>query len=251
MAQPRPLDKPPVREAIIDIAIIPQLPPDKLLFEPFVEVLRRDFPVVEQTRRFSGEFEILPDQSLVPKPTLEEFHGYLFRTDDRLNVAQFRVDGFSFNKLAPYKDWEEVFPKALELWKIYLEHLKPQKISRLAVRYVNEIKLPLGNKGIEEFLERPPRLPENFSKGSLINYFLDRLGFFDSDLRVSVNLTQAYEGVFNEEGISIILDIDCYTNEDVSPKDFESLREVFGRLRALKNQIFFGSITEEAVKLFL
>jgi uncharacterized protein (TIGR04255 family) len=251
MANPRLLNRPPVREAIIDISIIPQLPSDRSLFEPLIEMLKEEFSVAEQRRSFSGGFEIAPETGFVQKPTMDEFYGYVFKTEDNLKVAQFRIDGFTLNKLAPYKDWEEVFPKALELWRIYVNQLKPQKISRLGVRYVNEVRLPLAVKNIGDFLTRPPLIPNELAKNPLVNYFLDRLGFFDSDLRVNVNLTQAYEGVFNEEGVSIILDIDSYTDENVSPSDFERLREIFGRLRELKNQVFFGSITEEAVKLFL
>ncbi len=46
------------------------------------------------------------------------------KTPDRLNVAQFRRDGFTFNRLRPYTKWEEIRPEALRLWQLYTAKAK-------------------------------------------------------------------------------------------------------------------------------
>ena len=81
--------------------------------------------------------------------------GYRYKTETE--IAQFRVDGFTFSKIAPYTTWGEVSSEALRLWKVYVEVAKPRQVSRVAVRYINRMRLP-NVKDLGEYLEAPPQV---------------------------------------------------------------------------------------------
>jgi len=50
--------------------------------------------------------------------------------------------------------------------------------------------------------------------------------------------------------VSVILDIDVYRETEFSPDGVE-MWEYLSQLRALKNAVFFESLTEKAVELYL
>src|SRR5271166_4289865 len=82
--------------------------------------------------------------------------GWRYQTANE--VAQFRVDGFTFSKIVRYTTWEEIFEEAFRLWKVYVDAAEPRYVSRVAVRYINRMRLP-AVKDLGEYLVAPPRLP--------------------------------------------------------------------------------------------
>src|SRR5436190_21056320 len=83
--------------------------------------------------------------------------GLLFYSEDEKAVVQFRLDGFTFNKLQPYSSWEEIFPETWRLWALYQSAIGNVQITRLAVRYINRLALPSGDFG--RYLTALPQLP--------------------------------------------------------------------------------------------
>jgi uncharacterized protein (TIGR04255 family) len=45
-----------------------------------------------------------------------------------LDVAQFRRDGFTVNRLAPYTGWQRLKALATELLPLFLEHARPERM---------------------------------------------------------------------------------------------------------------------------
>ena len=59
-----------------------------------------------------------------------------------------------------YGNWEDMSKVAKELWEIYLTVAKPQAVSRIAVRYINSLPIPLPIGDFSEYLNVPPVVPE-------------------------------------------------------------------------------------------
>jgi len=170
--------------------------------------------------------------------------GWLYRGSG--GVAQFRIDGFTFSKLEPYTTWEEVFGEAHRLVKIYMEIARPLEMSRLAVRYINRLRVP-GPADLRDYLEAPPILPPPMP--SAIREFLTRVLVLDSKRNASAVLIQALEASLDPETIQLLLDIDAFREVALPPED-SSLPEIFEQLRGLKNDIFFASVTEKTVERY-
>jgi uncharacterized protein (TIGR04255 family) len=201
-----------------------------------------DYPVMEQTRLFKGDVKIEGKQ--VSQTTVDKgMHGLIFRSQEKAQIAQFRRDGFTFNKLHPYTSWEKVFAEAWRLWELYTSCSSPESVSRVAVRYVNHINIPLPGD-ISHYITDPPTIPENVPR-KMSNYF-KRIVVRDEDAKLSANIIQALEPRASDRLVVFLLDIDVYSERDYEP-GFDKLEDVFESLRVLKNQIFFNYVTEKTM----
>ena len=160
MAKHRHLSNAPIAEALIDLKIKPQLGDEVL---PTLESIKDDigdlYPICGPFKSIGGEFHI---KEGAPKLTSSDvvIEGYIFKTKDEKQLAQFRKNGFTFNKLYPYTCWEDILEEALRLWKIYLEKASPETVTRIAVRYINKMELPLPALDFSEYLIEPPKIAD-------------------------------------------------------------------------------------------
>ncbi len=162
-------------------------------------------------------------------------------------VAQFRIDGFTFSKLEPYTTWEEVFAEASRLWQLYVAKAQPPEVIRVAVRYINRLRVPVPAE-LSEYLAAPPVLAS--PSPQRLRQFLCRMAVDDPSRNISAVVVQASEPLIGQEAIALLIDIDAFKeNLSVAPTD-PSLPETFGQLRDLKNEIFFASLTEKAVEMY-
>jgi uncharacterized protein (TIGR04255 family) len=244
MARPREhLSKAPIVEAIIDFRV-PRLEivtPD--VFSDLEASIGKQYASKSPIQLFQGAFGVDNGRLLDPTQSQVEW-GWRYQTEHE--VAQFRVDGFTFNKLEPYTSWDEVFAEAFRLWTIYRRLAKPAQVSRLAVRYLNRMRLP-GMEAIGLYLEAPPTLPAPIPQ--LLREFLTRVYVDDDGTGASAVIVQALEKSMDPNTFSILLDIDAFREVPLPPDD-PSLPEIFNRLRMLKNDIFYASVTEKTVEIY-
>lgn len=245
MADPRQLSNPPLREALIDIRVVQEDTFDPERVHGVRPLVVGDYPTVQHQWVLEGQIHIGEDAQPVP-PGRRRFNGLIFHDADSKQVAQFRVDGFSFSRLSPYTDWNDVFPEAMRLWQIYLDVLTPQYVSRVAVRYVNAIEVSPPVE-LEEYFTAPPYIPDGAPTDALVN-FLMRTTSTHSEWDVSVHLTHASEDVSTDGAVTIVLDLDVFKVVQLRPMEDQAVLEsVFDQLRDVKNRMFFASITDELV----
>lgn len=246
MARIRHLERAPITEAIVDFRV--RLPADfkAELFAPLKERLRDTYPVAEEGRAFKARFQF---QEGKPAATDAEFMGlqaYLFKSADGHNIAQFRVDGFTYNRLAPYTRWNDVRPEALRLWELYVEVAHPLALDRLALRYINNLRLePPGD--LKRYLEvLPPQFP---GMPRLLGTFLMRVSSLDPETGLAAHVTEALERAPDPATAVIILDIDVFTTTGLGLAT-ERLLPALEALHDMKNEVFFGCITEATARLY-
>jgi uncharacterized protein (TIGR04255 family) len=162
-------------------------------------------------------------------------------------VAQFRTDGFTFSKLERYTSWGDVFAEASRLWRLYVSKAHPPEVIRVAVRYINRLRIPVPAE-LSEYLTAPPALAS--PSPQRLRQFLCRIVVDDPERDSSAVVVQASEPLIGQEAIVLLIDIDAFKeNLSVAPTD-PSLPEMFEQLRDLKNEIFFASLTEKAVEMY-
>ncbi|MGK7311236.1 MAG: TIGR04255 family protein [Candidatus Longimicrobiales bacterium M2_2A_002] len=247
MAQIRHLDNAPISEALIDVRVKPQAALETSALRELPDKIRQEFPTLEEKRVFEGVLKLQPgkEEFQTKAPNL---YGFLHRSEDGRNVVQFRRDGFTFSRLKPYTEWEKVVAEAQRLWHVYLGQAAPQMVTRIAVRYINHIRLPLPMEDFGDYLLAPPALPE--SAPSSISNFLSRVTLYYPEQRIAVNLTQSLESAADaDDQIVILLDIDAFIADDFEPESVQIWDELWN-LRDRKNELFFGSITERTAELF-
>jgi uncharacterized protein (TIGR04255 family) len=190
-----------------------------------------------------ARFGINAGQVLEPKQ-VQMAIGWVYTGDAA--IAQFRVDGFTFSKLEPYTTWEEVFGEAGRLWEIYVQTARPVEISRVAVRYINRLRLP-GPAELRDYLEAPPVLPPPIPQ--TVREFLTRVVVEDTQHASSAIVIQALEASFDPAIVPLLLDTDAFRDVSLPPND-PSVPAIFEALRRLKNDIFFATITERTVEMY-
>ena len=248
MAEVRHLNNAPITEAIIDFRV--KLP-SEFKAEAFLELknlIGERFPKVEERRLFTSQFRINKGELQLPSSKYHGVQGYFFRPKDDKKVAQFRVDGFTFSRLRPYTQWEEMLEEARELWGIYCGIAQPEAITRLAVRYINHINIPLPIDDLSDYLTASPRIPDNIQ--GVISGFLSKVVVYVQEMDVAANIVQALEkSTKPDKHITVVLDIDSYKLGDFTADNGE-IWDILANLRNLKNRIFFNSITDQTVRLF-
>jgi uncharacterized protein (TIGR04255 family) len=177
--------------------------------------------------------------------------GMGFWNKNNNQVLQVRLDGFTFSRLEPYEDFERLRDEARRLWNIYREVVRPKRVTRVAVRYINQFNIPTKAERIEPedyfytFPQISKKLPPNFRD---FGPYLMSLRMNQDDLKGVLVLNQAMTPPRLPETISIVLDFDLYI-EHPPITDEQDLWAVFDRLRERKNLYFEACITDKAREL--
>jgi uncharacterized protein (TIGR04255 family) len=241
------LPKAPIIEAVIDLraALAPTLNVEKL--QEAHPTIRHDYPQMKTQRSWVGQ--MMQAAGKPPTQAMRDLGitGYEFSSADGKYVAQFRRDGFSFSRLAPYTSWEDVFSRAATLWKVFYELTQPIEVNRIAVRTINRILLPVPVSNLSKYLTAPPSIPPG-TPNELLG-FVTQLFVIDRATNIVSNIIQTVEQGPREVHIPIILNTDVYLERPFQPADSALLKQ-FEALRHMKNLIFFRSLTPEIIETF-
>lgn len=242
------LSNAPIAEAVLDFRV--KLPSDFKLdvFQPVRTELAPEYPRFEEQQIVEQMFKQEPGSAAEVSTRFSGIHGYRLLSSDGTNVVQLRRDGFTLSRLNPYTSWDEVFTEAWRLWCLYLEVAKPVEVSRVAVRYINRMLFPLPFTDPGEYLKAPPMTTEGWPKE--MTSFLSRVVMYEPESDITVNVIQALEPQISPEGpVALIFDIDAYQDVSLQPAD-GTIKERFGKLRLMKNQVFFSGLTPKAIDQF-
>ena len=237
----------PINEALVDIRV--ELPKEIVLtnLESFHDLTKKRFPKKEVRISLEGGIKLSSKGEIETIPASGKTEGYLFKSQESGKIVQARLNGFTFNKLRPYKDWQTFSSEAHDLWNLYFQTFKPIKIIRIALRYINRIDIPLPINDLKEYIltvpEIAPKLPQT------LDQFFMRLIILNSDIQAKAIITQTMGTPIEDQKIPLIFDIDVFQNAIYTDNKIEMWEE-FEKLRIFKNDIFFNSITEKTRGLF-
>lgn len=227
----------PITEALIDLRV--ELP-DGVTLATLTDVhssIKADYPMLQELMIFQGQMVAGASVGATASQTQV---GYIFSSSDQKQIFQARLDSFTFSQLAPYDRWDTFRNEAQRLWSIYQSVTKPKCVSRLALRYINRLDLPLPFEDLKDYLrtvpEVSPDLPQNLS-----GYFM-QLQIPQEDLRAMLILNQALIPPPSLDVVSVLLDIDI--NREIELPDTETVWDVLEQLHTRTDQVFEACITD-------
>ena len=244
MARPRHLRKAPIREALVDIAVKTRPGTSIQALEALYEDVRDEFSGKQEIRTAEVEVNFAQETNRLTNTII----GYAFRaSDDNNRVVQFRLNGFTCNWLKPYSEWVELKSLAQRMWRIYAARIQPEHVTRLGLRFINQLELPVPRNDFNEYLTAQPNVPPALPQ-SVMSFFT-RIAFRNEATDCFAVVTQASEGLVKPDVFPLILDIDTSKVGQWEPNSDE-IWQCLDQLRDFKNLIFFESLTEEAVRIF-
>jgi uncharacterized protein (TIGR04255 family) len=245
MALTRPLAHPPIREAIIEVK-------SELVDFSRVDAVRERlagaFPNAKPFRLASVALQ-LPEER---RGADAGQTGWRCESEDGTEVALVRTDGLSYGRLAGYPGWEAFVDRFMGVWGIYVEAAAPVEVRRVGVRYVNDLRLPIGNQvDFERYLTCLPRAPAGLAPE--LADFLVQMTLPGGVPGLRSAVTQATDtSARSDHELPVILDIDTSWERTLPVDERLPMRlpEALGTIRALKNRVFFGLLTEELVSTY-
>jgi uncharacterized protein (TIGR04255 family) len=245
MAQIRHLNRAPIAEAVIELRIRAGNGVPLELLDKLVERWKSDYPTASKVESLAATLGIQQGRPLTD--TQYQQLGLLAKSANAQRAVQFRIDAFAFSRLSPYSSWEQVRPEALRLWGSYRETVRPDLVTRVGVRYINRLRLPLP-VDLTAYFTSAPIVPEMLPQ--TLRSYLTRKVLHDRDTGNSVTVTQASEPSSDPDHIVVLLDVDAFREVDLDSSRFSEIDSVLESLRDLKNRAFFGSITERTVEMY-
>lgn len=234
----------PIAEALLDVRVEPVGEDDLLALGRFSDDL---YPQRVESVLMGAEVETGPLG--VATRAIRKMNGFRFVSADGLQIVQLRTDGFTFSRLAPYEEWEIFFAEARRLWCAYVDLAPPHRISRMSLRYINQVLMPEGAVQIDDYLRTRPEISDDMPTVTT-GYFLTMEVPIDQYGCVAQVIQTMLPPDDEVPNTRLVLDIDAYRLVDLAltmGKDSLSVFDsVFSDLRNAKNLVFEASITDTA-----
>ncbi len=248
MARQRHLPHAPITEALIDIHVEPRHDLTFPALQQTIATPEFGYYVKNPISQEMFAFKLTLDGEQ-PQTTAEASQiGLRLHSHDEKYVAQCRLSGFTLSRLRPYEEWSTLIREAKHVWAIYTERLAPVRVTRVATRFINNLQLPMRLGGsFQEYLHKLVDVPDEAPQA--VASFLQRFQLVDVQSNALVNLTLALESTPTLGPAPVVIDVDAFIEKDLDPGGVE-LWVILEQLRALKNQCFFGSLTERAAELY-
>ncbi len=153
----------PAQETIYTIRAIAPVPTDlDRIRVPLVAALAGAFPSVEDFTAIQTTLQ-QPTSEAPVVSTEKRAMGYRFKSAGGGHVAHFMLDGLVVNWVrAEYEGYEKSIGALTRYWQIYQEHFQPIAVDHVALRYINQLQLPLDAKrglSFKDYIKNGPNLP--------------------------------------------------------------------------------------------
>jgi len=240
MADPRHLTRAPIKEALIHIQVTSAGGMDAV--QRLGDKLSASFTSHVDLWQNSVGLTINPTG--VSSATTEQAKIGI-RLDAAPHVLQIKPGGFTFSRLAPYENWEQMRDQAMPYWQAFVDEIQPIDVTGLSVRYINSIPIPAPLGGFETYLTCPPEVPLSLPQS--ISGFLQQTVIVDAGSNNVARVTQALEnGPSDANLMRILLDIDLSHQQGFGVRD-SGVWDALDSLRHFKNKIFFEYLTEKTI----
>ncbi|MBN2568116.1 MAG: TIGR04255 family protein [Deltaproteobacteria bacterium] len=237
----------PIAEAVLEIMVQLKDGFEITNLKTIHDQIKERYPEIKERKYVKGGLDLHDKGKPILLPTTGGTDGFILRSPTEKKVIQTRVDGFAFNKLNPYENWSTFSKESRELWKLYLSIANPIKISRISLRYINRIEVPLPISDFSEFILTNPEIAPGLPQG-VSNFFM-RFEILKEDIPANAVIIVAMEQPTASNKLPLILDIDVICNHDYT-NSMDKMWDDFEKLRNLKNEFFFKSITQKTRELF-
>jgi uncharacterized protein (TIGR04255 family) len=232
--------KPPITEAVIEVRFSPPLP-EKLLRKLIAQIKPR-YELMEEQIEF--EFQLGTDATPQIK---QDFSGARFRSVDASDTVILQKNLLIVSRTPPYTGWTALVERMSAEIGVLRKFAPDRTFSRLGVRYLNRIDIPLigdGHFTPEPYLTFYPARPVVLS-GPAQGYSVAFAGCLVDDYMINVNSGITPSPLIDHA--AILVDVDAYIE---GPMDFKTVLERIDGVRGVKNSVFESLITDSARQTF-
>lgn len=232
----------PITEAVLELRYAQPLAQE--VAEKAAEAVAKDYfyNEIEQNINFSLEASAAKVETL--------WEGRKLSSLDRADAVFFRRSTFVCSRLAPYLGWDEFIPRAKKAWAACKKNAGSIEISRIGLRYVNRIDVPLREgetMNVEDYLNFLPKSPHAFTEPMATFLVQTNRSMGVDDCNFMVLSTTIPSPLINT--ISLALDLDVSREANI-PRREDELWSLIDRMRAHKNFVFESCVTDRARALF-
>lgn len=254
MAQSVHLRTPPIHEALIDFVFSGTNADDAVLHH-LIESMQQAGWKKDQISEATFETFVGPPKGKEPGPVLRSSAssavvGYSLTNPSGTRIIQVREDRLTVSHVNDYDDWEHLERDAKDALGRFVEFMRPDAITRIATRFINRISVAQEHaSSFNHYLISPPVLIEGLGSGRITDFIRRQvIRGLDSDFVAVLNVATA-SPTSKESSKALILDIDVFKEQRIALDD-DCVSSCFHALRAIKNTIFFGSLTDAALEPF-
>jgi uncharacterized protein (TIGR04255 family) len=239
---PRSYGRPPITEAVIDFRVNGSAKMEDL--ERLSQKLHSRYPTKQGIQ--DVEIQVGAQNAVDMTPA-----GYRLASLDQADVCVLNIGGITTSRLAPYLGWESLEHSMLANWKAWRKIAGLTLPSRIGVRFINRIDVPVDlvdKVPITDYIRLHIEFP-NVSDAPWIG-FSTQLSTASMRPHWNVNLGAGLVSPPPLLGyISLLLDIDVWRSEEIptAAKDQEAL---LTEARELKNELFEQFVTDNSRELF-
>lgn len=164
-------------------------------------------------------------------------------------ILQLRRQGFTYSHMSPYTRWSVFSQEARSLWLDFVHNCSPEFVRRVAVRYINRLKLPRAPIKLEDYLAVYPMVPPAYEP--IQGLLLQLQGRHESvDPLCNSLVTIASEQQGADPGFQpLLLDIDVFVEKKL-PVNGDACWSLLDQLRVKKNDLFEATITSKLRETF-
>lgn len=241
---PIKLNNPPIIEAVLDIDCEFKSPLDiKDIEAEASKLLAKQYPKKRAIFLQNHKFE--PNEYSVKSGLT----AYQFLKNDEKQLVQYRTEGFSFNRLAPYTSLDDYLPQIKKHWEIFRKLTNPIQIKAIRLRYINRFFLPLrsGEVKVGEYLAVSPLTADR--ERLVLLGFMDQYIALDKKTKNQVRSVITHQLADNDK-LPVIFDNSVIAPFSGNPENWNQIRKKIIELRELKNHVFQKTLTKKCLKLF-
>jgi uncharacterized protein (TIGR04255 family) len=245
------LSRAPIAEAVLEVRARAQVHWEKDEISRKIAEKVPEYPATMAEHGIENKINTSPNVSGeldVPSNVGIQWQGFRCQPPGVPQVVRFTRDAFLFSRLQPYENFDTFLQEGLRLLQLHWEIAKPGDIQRLGLRFTNRIIIP-PNGRLRDYFTAPPR--------EMSKLKLPLSGFYHNDSIVvpghpyAGNVVKTMQ-VFPEATKlppALILDLSVYVLGPL-PFSVDSISVHLKNMRWLKNKLFFGNLTLEALQQF-
>lgn len=255
LTQHMQLARPPIQEAIIQF-VFKDVTISRDVLASIADGFVKDGWNRQKTEQIdtvidAGALAAAGNSSPAVVSSARSFLGYVVMSQQDEARVQLRPSSVSVSK-TKYTKWEDLVALAQRAFDSYSPLTSAGRVKQVSTRFINRIAPIPGIDSFDEILKRPPKTTDGLP-GAYVADFMRRHivrgieGGFAANLTVG---TVVWEPKDIEPGKTLVVDIDAFLECDL-PADFSAFTESLSRLRHIKNDLFFGSLTDFAVERYV
>lgn len=240
-------DHPPITEAVIAINFKSTIGFDELT--SISKKFQKEYPQSQAISNVSFTVDVDGDGSAVPTPkNTQNQKGWRLSSGDMTEILVMWPQSFTISQLAPYVGWDKFLERFVRDWKKFKRHAGQKEISRIGVRYINRIDIPVTGDIVEheKYLNVFPKLPNSLTP---LHAFAVQSALKLQDIGCDLLINSAAVPSPVLDRASFMLDLDIFRAVEL-PQSDQDIYNLLDEIRKKKNKVFEQCISNRARKLF-